>query len=118
MAASANPDVWALLFAQTPLALRWLLGGLIVGLGALAGWLWKLQNRDIKRVEYQQKREVERVEQQLHSRIKRETDDINDRLTRENHEIREKLEVMNGHLINISQNTQRIVNRSEDEEEG
>ena len=77
------PDVYHLIFDQTPRVIRWVLTVLTFGLFALAGWLWRRQERT-----------AQRIEDQLHARIDREMVTVHRRL-----------DEMNGHLFEIAKNT-------------
>ena len=76
------PDVWHLVFEQTPPAIRWVLGVATLGLFTLAGMLWRWQRRD-----------VERVERQVHARMDR---------------VESKVDEQNKLLLEIARNTRRL----------
>jgi len=64
-----NPDVYQLLFDQTPVVIRWLLGVLTLGLFSLAGWVWKRQES-----------QMDKVRKELHERMDREMSGVYNRL--------------------------------------
>lgn len=80
-----QPDVWQLIFVQTPPVLRWVLGILTFGLFTVVGMLWRWQVRN-----------VERVETQIHSRMDREMEQLHSRL-----------DETNRLLVEIAQNTRK-----------
>lgn len=45
-----DPDVWQLIFEQTPTVLRWVLGVLTLGIFTLAGVLYKWHRQDLAEV--------------------------------------------------------------------
>ena len=49
--ANPTPDVWNLLFEQTPVLIRGLLGVLTLGLFTLAGILYRWNKADMARIE-------------------------------------------------------------------
>jgi hypothetical protein len=97
VAMQAPPDIWEVIFDQTPTIIRWALGILTLGLFTLAAWIWRSQRADI-----------ERIERQMHSRITREIGGVHERINGVN----SRLDTMNGHLITISQNTSRMAGDS------
>lgn len=82
---SGDPGVWYKLFEQTPTIIRWAFTVLSFGLFAVAGWAWRMQTRNVERVETQVHRRMDRVEGNLNQR----------------------LDEMNKHLIDIAQNTRK-----------
>ena len=60
-----QPDVWAQLFEQTPVALRWVLGVLTLGLFTLAGVLWRWNRADLIRVEGQVHSRMDELQKQM-----------------------------------------------------
>jgi len=51
MNANGTPDVWQLLFEQTPVIIRGLLGVLTLGLFTVAGILYRWHQADMRRIE-------------------------------------------------------------------
>ena len=47
-----QPDVWQLLFEQTPVIIRGLLGVLTLGLFTVAGILYRWHQADMRRIEH------------------------------------------------------------------
>ena len=47
---SREPDVWTMLFEQTPTIVRWLLGVLTMGLFTLGGVIYKINKRDMEKL--------------------------------------------------------------------
>ena len=82
---SVDVNVWKALFEQTPRIIQWVLTILTGGLFAVAAWAWRMQTKN-----------VERIENQLHSRMDREMTHLHARLDETNH-----------HLMQIVQNTSR-----------
>lgn len=50
MTDTRNPDVWNMIFEQTPVIIRWLLGVLTLGLFTLASVLYRWHRNDMDRV--------------------------------------------------------------------
>lgn len=80
-----DPDIYRLIFEQTPRIIQWILGVLTLGLFSIAGWLWRMQTQN-----------VERVERQVHERMDRVEGNLNQRMDEMNH-----------HLIEIANNTRK-----------
>lgn len=72
----SDPDIWALLFEQTPRALRWVFGLLTFGVFSLAALIWKWQREDTRRVE----NDLQQKQKEMHERIDREMAGIHSRL--------------------------------------
>lgn len=51
MPSSEGPDVWHLIFEQTPPVLRWVLGILTLGIFTVLGILYRWSREDLRRVE-------------------------------------------------------------------
>ncbi|MCH4563362.1 hypothetical protein MKP05_09490 [Halomonas sp. EGI 63088] len=58
------PDVWQMIFEQTPAVLRWALGILTLGIFSLAGLLYRWHRDDLRAVH----RRIDRLEQTMHER--------------------------------------------------
>jgi len=71
-----TPDIWALIFEQTPQAIRWLLGALTLGLFTLASLIWRWHRDEMQRIE----REAHESRREAHERIDREVQSIHTRL--------------------------------------
>lgn len=71
MEPSSSPDVWSLIFEQTPLLLRWVLGVLTLGIFTLAGMLWRWNRADLQRVEQQVHARMDRVEGKIDTLLTR-----------------------------------------------
>lgn len=71
MQPSPEPDIWTLLFEQTPVLMRILLGVLTVGVFSLAGMLWKWNRTDLQRVETQLHSRMDRVEGKIDTLLAR-----------------------------------------------
>lgn len=71
-----SPDIWELLFQQTPRVMRWALGTATLGFFTLASLLWKWHRQDIVRME----KDAREYSREVHQRIDREMEHINDRL--------------------------------------
>ena len=89
---STDPDIYRLVFDQTPKVIQWLLGVLTLGLFTIAAWAWRAQTSNVQRVERQVHRRMDRFEENTNKRM----DDTNKRMDEMNH-----------HLIEIAQNTRR-----------
>ena len=50
MADAKSPDIWTLLFEQTPVILRWALGVLTLGIFTLAGVLYRWHRSDMDEI--------------------------------------------------------------------
>lgn len=48
---ASTPEIWVLLFEQTPPMLRWVLGILTLGLFTLATWLWRRQQERVAAID-------------------------------------------------------------------
>lgn len=81
MAPDGDPDIWQLLFEQTPVAVRWTLGIMTFGMFSLVGVIYRINREDIR---------------EIHSRI--------DRLE---YRINERLDEVNAQLLEIARNTRR-----------
>lgn len=62
---NSSPDIWTLLFEQTPIVLRFALGVLTLGIFTLLGVLYRWNRRDMEKLEKNQKES----NQQIHARI-------------------------------------------------
>lgn len=71
-----SPDVWELLFEQTPRIIRWIFGALTLGAFSVAGLLWKWHRQDIARIEA----EAHRSAREVHQRMDREFGNVHTRL--------------------------------------
>lgn len=59
------PDIWALLFDQTPRALRWLFGICTLGIFTFASMLYRWNRADMRRVEDRIDRLESRLDRQM-----------------------------------------------------
>lgn len=57
------PDVWHLMFEQTPVIIRGLLGFVTLGLFTVAGILYRWHRKDMQRIEDRMNKIEERMEQ-------------------------------------------------------
>jgi len=103
---SNAPDIWQLMFEQTPTVIRWLLGVLTLGTFTLLGVLWRWSRRDIEMI---QKRQSEDI-QSLHSRMSSDIGGVNSRISSLEQRIDDQMQEMNHHLITIASNTGRKPN--------
>jgi len=71
MQPSADPAIWTLIFEQTPVLLRWILGILTLGIFTLAGMLWRWNRTDLQRVESQVHARMDRVEGKIDTLLSR-----------------------------------------------
>lgn len=71
-----TPDIWALIFEQTPQAIRWIFGVLTLGLFTLATLLWRWHREEMKRLED----DTQQVRREVHERLDREVNGIHSRL--------------------------------------
>lgn len=62
-------DVWSMIFEQTPVLLRFVLGVLTLGVFTLAGMLWRWNRADLKRVEEQMHTRMDRMEGQINTQF-------------------------------------------------
>ena len=88
----AGPDVWNLLFEQTPVIVRWALGVLTLGLFTVTGILYRWNRQDIQRID---------------SRITDNINGVQTRISALEGRLDHRLEEMNRHLIDIAANTKR-----------
>ena len=51
MPVDKSPDIWALIFEQTPQALRWVLGISTLGVFTLLSVLYRWHRADVRRIE-------------------------------------------------------------------
>jgi len=58
----SQPDVWQLLFEQTPVIIRGLLGVLTLGLFTVAGILYRWHQADMRRIEHRMDKIEESME--------------------------------------------------------
>lgn len=61
----SEPDIWTLLFEQTPVVIRFILGVLTLGMFTLAGMLWRWNRQDLSRVETQLHARMDRMESKV-----------------------------------------------------
>lgn len=66
---SSEYDVWTLIFDQTPVVLRIVLGVLTLGFFSLAGMLWRWNRKDLQRVEEQMHGRMDKMEARIDSRF-------------------------------------------------
>ena len=94
-----SPDVWYLIFDQTPTFLRWTLGFLTMGIFTMVGCIYR-----------DHKRNVERIERDLNAGL-RETnktvEHTNDRIDDLGREVSRNFNDFNKLLFEIAQNTRR-----------
>ena len=57
-----DPDIWRLIFEQTPPAVRWILGVLSLGLFTLATHFWKKQHEAVAAIEDRERNYMSRDE--------------------------------------------------------
>lgn len=80
MKPEAEPDVWKLLFEQTPTALRWALGVLTGGVFTIAATLYRRNQRRMDRIDDSLRVEIRKSEE----RQRRDLRQLDDRLQETN----------------------------------
>ena len=75
MQITPEPDIWTLLFEQTPFILRVALSILTFGLFTLAAMLWRWNRADLQRVEKQVHSRMDRVEGKIDTLLQRSRND-------------------------------------------
>ena len=65
MPVDKDPDIWALIFEQTPQALRWVLGVATLGVFTLLSVLYRWNQRNMDRVEGRITRLEERMDENM-----------------------------------------------------
>ena len=102
-------NVWKALYHQTPLPIRFILGGLMAVLAWMSANMWRAHQKNTDRVERELQeriaRETERIERQAHERIDEEMRIVHN-----------KLDQIYGLVVGIAQNTSRRRTDSEPQE--
>ena len=75
-----NPDVWNMIFEQTPTVLRWVMGILTLGIFTLASILYKWHREDMERVRRQQREDMDHTRESLR-RVHSEIGKVRDQVT-------------------------------------
>lgn len=65
MPVDKDPDIWALIFEQTPQALRWVLGVASLGVFTLLSVLYRMNQKNMDRVEGRISRLEERMDRNM-----------------------------------------------------
>lgn len=86
-------DVWRLLFDQTPVVLRWVLGVLSAGVFTLATYIYRRNQRRMEHVEQHIDRKIRDVEQRMEG--------VNAASQRRDEHIINRLEIIDGRIITV-----------------
>ena len=97
------PDIWKLIFEQTPVVIRWLLGVLTLGIFTMLGLLWRWSRKDIENLQKHQHDHL----QSINGRISTEIAGVHTRVSTLETRLDKRLEEMNHHLITIATNTHK-----------
>lgn len=98
---SNAPDIWYLMFEQTPIVIRWLLGVLTLGTFTVIGILWRWSRKDIDQIQRRQSDDI----QSLHSRVSADIGGVNTRISSLEQRMSDQMQEMNHHLVTIASNT-------------
>lgn len=74
-----NPDVWSMIFDQTPVILRWVMGILTIGIFTLASILYKWHREDMARVREQQQADMDQTRSNI-NRVHQRIDEVKDQI--------------------------------------
>lgn len=69
---SREPDVWQMIFEQTPEILRWVMGFLTLGIFTLASVIYKWHREDMRKVREEQRKDMDQTREnvnRIHTRI-------------------------------------------------
>lgn len=100
---SRSPDIWNLLFEQTPVVLRWMLGILTMGLFTLATVLYKWHREDLKKVN-------QRIHE-LDHRFERRQELMEARFESRHNQIYSRMDEQTAILVSIASNTREAPDR-------
>ena len=74
-----NPDLWQMMFEQTPVVLRWVMGVLTLGIFTLASIVYKWHREDMERVRQQQREDMEHTRRNI-NRVHERVDEVKDQI--------------------------------------
>ena len=87
------PDVWKLLFDQTPIALRWALGIMSAGVFTLATYIYQRNQRKVQAMEDYIDKKIEEVEKKM--------DFVNALAQRRDEHILQRLDTIDGRILTV-----------------
>lgn len=87
------PDVWKLLFDQTPIALRWALGIMSAGVFTLATYIYRRNQRKVQAMEDYIDKKIEEVEKKM--------DFVNGLVQRRDEYIMQRLDIIDGRILTV-----------------
>ena len=93
MANEYTPDIWKLLFEQTPLALRWALGVMSAGLFTLATYIYQRNQRKVQEMEEYIDSKIMEVEKKM--------DFVNALAQRRDEHILQRLDTIDGRILTV-----------------
>lgn len=91
-----SPDVWKLIFEQTPVVLRWALGILSAGLFTMATYIYRRNQRKMQETETYIDKKIQEVEKKM--------DSVNASSQRRDEMILRRLEIIDGRVVDVLNN--------------
>lgn len=91
-----EPDIWTLLFEQTPLVLRWVLGVLSVGLFTMASYIYRRNQHRMRDIEDHIDKKIREVERKM--------DIVNTASQSRDEHILHRLEIIDGRIVTVLHN--------------
>ena len=93
MSEEYTADVWRLLFDQTPIALRWVLGIMSAGVFTLATYIYQRNQRKVQAMEDYIDKKIEEVEKKM--------DFVNGLAQRRDEHILQRLDIIDGRILTV-----------------
>ena len=87
------PNVWELLFEQTPAVLRWVLGVLSAGLFTMASYMYTRNQQRMREIEAYIDAKIHEVEKKM--------DDVNASAQRRDEAILHRLEIIDARVVTV-----------------
>ena len=88
-----SPDVWRMLFEQTPVVLRWVLGILSAGLFTMATYIYRRNQRKMQEIETYIDKKITEVEKKM--------DAVNASAQLRDEAILRRLEIIDGRVVDV-----------------